>query len=283
VLELSSSSGQKLQVLVNAFERRDKNDQPCFIRYTILKDSDRLQYEKNLQEAKAIAEKELSTQTEIVALREQLIAVLGHDLRNPLTAIEMAADLLDFSPESHNTVLVATLKRSAARMSELVGNIMDFARTRLGQGILLNRQDILLEPALQQVVDEIRLAHSERDITAFFKITRPVNCDADRLSQLLSNLLANALTHGDANLAVHVHGILSKEYLKLSVTNYGEPIPAAIDERLFTPFTREADHTSQNGLGLGLFICSEISKAHNGTLDFTSSGNETCFTFCMKL
>lgn len=282
VLELSSTAGQKLQVMVNAFERRDKNGQPYFIRYSILKGSDRLQYEQNLQDAKAIAEKELIKQTEMVALREQLIAVLGHDLRNPLSAIVMAADLLDSSPDTDNTLILATLKQSSSRMTELVSNIMDFARTRLGEGIILNRQDILLEPVLQQVVAEFRLIYPKREIITLFRIATPVNCDSDRLAQLLSNLLANALTHGDANFPVHVHAIFNNENLELSVTNNGVPIPAYLHKRLFAPFTREASRASQNGLGLGLYICSEIAKAHNGTLSFTSSGNGTDFTFCMN-
>ncbi|MEP6712620.1 MAG: PAS domain-containing sensor histidine kinase [Ferruginibacter sp.] len=283
VLELSSTTGQKLQVMVNAFERRDKNGQPYFIRFTILKGSDRLQYEQNLQDAKAIAEKALVKQTEMVALREQLIAVLGHDLRNPLSAIVIAADLLNSSPDTDNRLILATLKRSSSRMSELVSNIMDFARTRLGEGIILNRQDAQLEPVLQQVVAEFKLIYPKREITTFFKIITPVNCDSNRLAQLLSNLLANALTHGDTNFPVHVDAILNNENLKLSVTNNGAPIPADLHERLFAPFTREAGRTSQNGLGLGLYICSEIAKAHNGTLSFISSGNETSFTFCMNL
>jgi sigma-B regulation protein RsbU (phosphoserine phosphatase) len=266
VLELSSTSEQKLQVMVNAFERRDENGQPFFIRYTILKGSDRLQYEQNLQDAKAIAEKELIKQTEIVSLREQLIAVLGHDLRNPLAAIIMAADLLYSSPDTDNALILATLKRSSSRMSELVGNIMD----------------LVLEPVLQQVVAEFRLIYPLREITAFFKIATPVNCDSNRLAQLLSNLLANALTHGDANFPVYVNFILNNENLELSVINNGVPISADLHERLFTPFTRAACSASQNGLGLGLYICAEIAKAHNGTLNFTSSGNETSFTFCMK-
>lgn len=282
VLELNSLDSQKLQVMVNAYERRDKNDQPLFIRYTILKGSDRLQYEKNLQDAKDIAEKELISQKENVALREQLIAVLGHDLRNPLSAITMAADLLEPSRDNENEPILKILKRSTSRMTELVSNIMDFARTRLGQGIVLKRQDVILGPILQQVVDEIRLIYPNREITTSFGIETPVNCDSDRLAQLLSNLLANALTHGDANFPVKVESKYSKEGLEFSVTNYGVPIPEDVNERLFTPFTREPGSENQNGLGLGLYICSEIAKAHDGTLNFVSSANEITFTFCLK-
>jgi sigma-B regulation protein RsbU (phosphoserine phosphatase) len=281
VLELNSN-GQKLRVLVNAFERRDADGQPLFIRYTILKASDRLQYEQNLQHAKATAEKEAIKQTEMVALREQLIAVLGHDLRNPLSAIAMAVELLIMAPGTNDSVLLNTLKRSSARMTELVNNIMDFARTRLGEGILLNRQDTVLTPVLQQVVVEMRLIYPKREIITLFEIIEPVNCDPHRIAQLLSNLLANALTHGDVNSPVHVHAVHHNKTLKISVSNSGTPIPVYLHEHLFAPFTREVSRPSQHGVGLGLYICSEIAHAHNATLSFTSTEKETCFTFYMS-
>jgi sigma-B regulation protein RsbU (phosphoserine phosphatase) len=282
VLELSSTNGDKLRVLVNAFERRDIDGQPCFIRYTILKATDRLQYELNLQEAKKITEKELIKQKEMVILREQLISVLGHDLRNPLSAVMMASDLLNSSPGDGNAMILSTLKRSTTRMSELINNIMDFARTRLGEGIILNRQDIKLEPVLEQVVAEMRLIYPKRNITTLFEITEPVNCDSDRIAQLLSNLLANALTHGDPNSPVYVHTSHRNGILELSVSNKGVPIPEDLHGHLFAPFTREANRRSKNGLGLGLYISSEIARAHNATLSFTSSEKETLFTFYMK-
>lgn len=282
VLELSSTTGPKLRVMVNALERRDKDSQPCFIRYTILKANDRLQYEQNLQEAKKIAETELIKQKEMVTLREQLIAVLGHDLRNPLSAMAMAVDLLiASSPRGNNAILLATVKRSSSRMRELVNNIMDFARSRLGEGIVLTREDIDLEPVLEQVVAEMRLVYPKREITALFEITEPVNCDSHRIAQLLSNLVANALSHGDAGSPVHIHAFHNNRNLELSVCNNGDPIPADLHEHLFAPFTREASRPTQQGLGLGLYICSEIARAHNATLSFTSSAKETCFTFRM--
>lgn len=283
VLELRTTTGDKLRVMVNAFERRDKDDQPTFLRYTILKASDRLQYEKNLQEEKKMAELELVKQKELVTLREQLIAVLGHDLRNPLFAVTMAVELLSSSKGKHESSLLATLKRSTSRMKELVNNIMDFARTRLGEGIVLNKQKILLEPVINQVIAELRIIYPTRSITTQLQITIPINCDPDRFAQLLSNLLTNALTHGDDNFPVHVHAILKNENLELSVTNNGVPIARHLRDRLFAPFTREVGHDSQHGLGLGLYICSQIAKAHNGSLCFTSSGNETTFSFSMSI
>jgi sigma-B regulation protein RsbU (phosphoserine phosphatase) len=282
VLELGSNKAEKLKVMVNAFERRDANSKPLFIRYTILKASDRLQYEQNLQQAKTIAEQELLKQTENVALREQLIAVLGHDLRNPLAAVKMATDLLSTSLTGDvNAELISMLKKSGRRMTELVSNIMDFARTRLGEGILLTRSDTVLDEVLHQVVAELNLAHPDREIITTVELTGSVNCDPFRISQLLSNLIANALTHGAADKPVHIHADGTGENFEISVSNAGVPIPEDMHEHLFVPFTREARRPSQHGLGLGLYIASEIAKAHGGTLSFTSNTEETRFILQM--
>jgi sigma-B regulation protein RsbU (phosphoserine phosphatase) len=281
-LEIKSNTGEKLKVLVNAIERRNREGDPLFIRYTILKASDRLQYEQNLQLEKKIAEEELLKQREIVILREQLIAVLGHDLRNPLSAISLAVEMLEtVSPGEDISDLVATLKRSSFRMGELVKNIMDFARTRLGEGIILSRKDVNLKPVIEQVITELKLIYPKREIIASFDIAEPVNCDPHRIAQLLSNLLANALSHGNANMPVYLFASHKNGILELSVRNSGDPIPLHLRENLFTPFTREGGRPSVNGLGLGLYISKEIAVAHNATLSFVSNEQETCFTFYM--
>lgn len=283
VLELKSTSGEKLRVMVNAMERRDKSGNASFIRYTILKATDRLQYELNLQEAKKLAENELIKEKEMVLLREQLIAVLGHDLRNPLSAVMMAVDLLHSNCTEENAIILTTLKRGTNRMLELVNNIMDFARTRLGDGIMLDRKDTMLEPVLQHVVDEIKIINPKREIITHFAIPETINCDSDRIAQLLSNLLANAITHGDRNSPISVMAVNHHGDLEISVSNKGIPIPEKLHDFLFAPFTRETNRPSQNGLGLGLFIASEIARAHNAVLSFTSTSEETRFTFYMKL
>ena len=283
VLELSSISGQHVRVMVNGLERRGPDDKPCFIRYTILKASDRLLYEQNLQQAKATAEQEALKQKEMVTLREQLIAVLGHDLRNPLSAIAMSADLLEGIVDKKNRKIIATLKRSSNRMTELVKNIMDFAKTRLGDSIIIIPQNNLLQPVLQHVVAELKIVYPERNIVTDFYLPGPVNCDSSRIAQLTSNLIANALTHGDNNTPVYVRAFQRDGILELSVSNRGTPIAEDLREQLFSPFTRGAIRPNQHGLGLGLYICSEIARAHNGTLTFTSTAEETRFILRMQL
>ncbi|MEO6682977.1 MAG: HAMP domain-containing sensor histidine kinase [Ginsengibacter sp.] len=283
VLELNHHNGKKLRVMINALERRDEKDQVQFIRFTIIKASDRLQYELNLQESKKQTEAELQKQKEMVTLREQFISVLGHDLRNPLSAVTMAVELLDSSPEADNSRLVSTLKRSSARMSELVMNIMDFARTRLGENIIIARQETPLEPLLQQLVAEMQLVYPKKEISTLFQLDHSVYCDPHRISQLVSNLLANALVHGDTGSPVHLQAVETNGQLTLSVKNQGHPIPQVVRDHLFTPFTREESRPSQHGLGLGLYICAKIAQAHGGTLNFTSDETETCFTLNMEM
>ena len=218
----------------------------------------------------------------MVVLREQLIAVLGHDLRNPLSAITMAVELMSASLGAEEALIMGTIKRSTLRMAELVDNIMDFARTRLGEGIVLNRQQIVLRPVLEQVADELRLTYPNRAIDITCSFNELVFCDADRVAQLVSNLVANAITHGSHATPVLIEAFYNEGNLEICVTNNGVPIAADMQEQLFTPFTRESSRPSQNGLGLGLYIASEIARAHHGTLTCTSTHEKTCFTLRMN-
>lgn len=226
LMELRSETGEKMRVLTNARECRDEHDAVYAIHFTIIKASDRLQYEQNLQQLKTAAERELNHQKEMVALREQLIAVLGHDLRNPLNAVMMVAELLpETKPGADFDILLSTLKRSTHRMKELINNIMDFARPRMGEGMQIDSQEILIEPMLQQVVQELQLIFPKRKISSNIYLPNPVYCDPHRVSQLLSNLLANAITHGYPDKPVLVEASQNTNSFELSVTNAGKPIP----------------------------------------------------------
>jgi phosphoserine phosphatase RsbU/P len=282
MLEILHVSGSRMQVIINALERRDEHGNPAFTRFTILKCSDRLLYEQNLKLAKKNAEEELDRQKRNVTLREQLIAVLGHDLRNPLSSITMAVQLLEDAVDESNATLISILKRSAFRMQELITNIMDFAKTRLGEGIFLNRKDVLIKPVIDEVITELRIVNPGREIIAEYDVSGTVNCDANRMAQLTYNLMSNALTHGDNNSPVIVRVFNNDHKMELSVINKGEPIPEELRDQLFEPFSKESVRASRHGLGLGLYICAEIAKAHGATLTFTSDKEETCFRLFME-
>jgi sigma-B regulation protein RsbU (phosphoserine phosphatase) len=168
-------------------------------------------------------------------------------------------------------------------MSALIDNVLDFARGRLGGGLDLTLAEQPLTPVLQQIVAELQATARDRKIEAVFDLPRPIDCDRGKIGQLFSNLLANALTHSPPDSPVHVHGGIRDGFFELSVANAGEPIPPATLERLFQPFFRGAVRDSRQGLGLGLYIASEIARAHKGMLTVQSDSRETRFTFRMPL
>jgi signal transduction histidine kinase len=227
-------------------------------------------------EARLLSERETSE------LREQFIAVLGHDLRNPLASIAAGTKLLTRGNRDAAPIL-ALMEQSVARMSALIDNVLDFARGRLGGGITLNRATQPLEPVLSQVIAELRASFPANRIETDFDLTRQVECDSGRIAQLFSNLLANALTHGTAGTPVWVRASTRADVFELSVANAGEPIPPQAINRLFQPFYRVSAEDARQGLGLGLYIAAEIARAHGGKLDLVSSPQETRFTFHMPL
>ena len=224
----------------------------------------------------------LFDEQETSALREQFIAVLGHDLRNPLAGIEGGMRLLkqeDLSERGDK--VVSLIDGTVTRMAGLIENVMDFARGRLGGGITLDRSNANIATTLQQVVSELQSSHPDREIIAEIATQAVLNGDHIRLGQVFSNLLGNALMHGDSDTPIRASLRVDDEVLVLQSTNRGEPIPPEAMEMLFSPFSRGAVRSSLQGLGLGLYISSQIAQAHDGSLNAESSGRETTFTFRM--
>jgi signal transduction histidine kinase len=219
------------------------------------------------------------------AIREEFIAVLGHDLRNPLASISGGVSLLRKEALSErDEQILALMHRSVVRMSGLIDNVLDFTRGRLGGGFTLTRQsEVDLEPILQQVVNDLRIGAPGRTIETDFTLPDAVNCDPARFGQLVSNLLANGLTHGEPGEPVRLQAATTGGEIEVSVANGGKPIPPETMERLFQPFFRGEVQPSQQGLGLGLHIASEIAKAHGGIIEVSSTAQETRFTFRMPL
>lgn len=247
--------------------------------------ADLIGFHLDAQEQLAESRSELSIARADAELREQFIAVLGHDLRNPLSSIAAGAAVIRKQTFDVRVQSVLTrMDKSVLRISGLISNILDFARGRLGGGFSLARRDDVRLPAdLEQVVAELRAAWPERHIEASLLIDRVVNCDRARLAQMLSNLLGNALAHGDPDAPIQVVARTDDQNFELSVSNQGESIAAHMLERLFKPFFRNVSHRDQEGLGLGLFIVQEIARAHGGTLAVVSTSALTRFTFTMPL
>lgn len=217
-------------------------------------------------------------------LREQFIAVLGHDLRNPLASVAAGVRLIQRAKSPEKIAEFGALMQSSIdRMARLIDNLMDFARGRLGGGVPLDVREEQLEPILSQVVSEIRANSPERKIETAFSLTRAVKCDPGRIAQLFSNLLGNAIGHGAPEKPIKVRASTQDGQFELSVANAGEPIPPEVRKMLFEPFYRGAVRPTMQGLGLGLYIVSEIARAHGGKVDVSSTDQETCFTFRMPI
>ncbi|MDM0013129.1 GAF domain-containing sensor histidine kinase [Variovorax sp. J22P168] len=226
------------------------------------------------EDHQAEVESALALERSTAELREQFIAVLGHDLRNPLAAVGATAELMVRSTGEPQMVKLGTrLRATARRMSNLIDDVLDFARGRLGSGMGIEAAEVPdLARSMHEVVAELREANPQREVVEQIRIDRPVHCDRGRLQQLLSNLLGNALTYGAADRPVAVSaGFEDDRWLVLSVANQGEPISPANLPLVFEPYWRP--HTSKpgGGLGLGLYICAQIARAHGGELCVSST------------
>jgi K+-sensing histidine kinase KdpD len=244
--------------------------------------ADLVGFHLDAQERLQAKEAALLHERERAELREQLIAVLGHDLRSPLAALVSGVRLLQTESLSAKGVMVVDLiQETIARMSGLVDNVLDFARGRLGGGLDVYRRPVDLGPVLKQVIAELRAVWPNRMIEVQLALLQSICCDRVRMAQLVSSLVENALAHGAADAPVRVWAACDDDMLEVAVANGGEPIPMGMLERLFEPFARNGER--RGGLGLGLYIAAEIAKAHGGRLDVSSTADETRFTFRMPL
>ena len=215
--------------------------------------------------------------------REQFLAILGHDLRNPLAAITMGAALLSKSEaiDDKEARVATRILSSAERMSRMVGYLLDLARTRLGSAIPLARSRMDLTPVCQQVVAELAVVYPEGRLKFEAKGDLVGDWDADRLNQVVSNLVANGLQHGEPPVTLLAVGL--DDNVLVQVHNGGAPIAEGALKKIFEPMVRELGENggdkNATGLGLGLYIAHEVVAAHGGTLGVASTASEgTTFT-----
>jgi PAS domain S-box-containing protein len=229
-------------------------------------------------------ELELTRQNEellrTVRFSEMFVGILGHDLRNPLSAITTAASLLARRAETDKVSRpAARILSSAGRMARMIDQLLDFTRIRLGQGLPLSRSETDLAEVCRMAIDELDEAAEAVDLRARGKTVG--SWDGDRLMQLVSNLIGNALAHGarTAPVEVIVDGHCAEEVV-LEVKNAGA-IALAVLPVIFEPFRSGQDRKEDqsSGLGLGLYISQSIVLAHSGSIEVRSTPEEgTCFT-----
>jgi phosphoserine phosphatase RsbU/P len=236
--------------------------------------------------AKAIALHDMSTRKEIQEERarhdfeQQLIGIVSHDLRNPLQAIALSAALgVQAAPDARQQRGFERIRRASDRALRMIDDLLDFSRARLGGGIHLQPQPMDFHALTAQVIEDVLITFPERRVSRWADGDGRGTWDADRLVQVVQNLVGNALQHTteDTLVSVHTHGEPDK--LVLEVHNEGEPIAPDDLPHLFEPFRRGRDARGGRSTGLGLFITCHIVRAHGGTLDVHSgSGEGTTFT-----
>ncbi|QRN98292.1 PAS domain-containing sensor histidine kinase [Archangium violaceum] len=213
--------------------------------------------------------------------RERFIGILGHDLRNPLNAISLSARALrrrgPLPPAQQQ--LAQRIEASAERMGKMIADILDLTRARLSGGIPLNLAPTNLPTVCQQVMEELTMAHPGRELVFEARGEGEGVWDPDRLAQVVSNLVGNALEHGASEGPIIVRCVGETESQVLEVSNPGVPIPGHQLTTLFDPFRQVGTGRRSSGLGLGLFIVRELVEAHGGEVRVCSTQDEgTTFT-----
>ncbi|HZS41811.1 MAG TPA: sensor histidine kinase [Polyangia bacterium] len=219
--------------------------------------------------------------------REQFLAILGHDLRNPLAAIILGAAALSKSEslDDKESRVAARIFNSGERMNRMVNDLLDLTRTRLGAGIPVTPKAMDLSPICRQVISELEAVHPDCKVGFETKGDLHGEWDSDRLTQVISNLVANAVQYGCEHGPVSVFAEAQGDEVVLRVHNAGPPIPENAVKQIFDAMIRQPTQSREKnatGLGLGLYIARQVVAAHGGTVDVRSTKEEGT-TFTVKL
>lgn len=228
----------------------------------------------------ALRRQELEAQHRAV-FAEQLVGIVSHDLRNPLNAISLAAQVLRTVDLGSHVRVVERIASSTRRATRLIADLLDFTQARLGSGLPVSRATIDLHAVVADTLDEVRMSWPDRVIAHHRGGSGSGMADPDRVAQLVTNLVTNALVYGAAGRPVVVTSEVGDRTLRLHVHNEGDPIPEPLQARMFEPL-RRGPHDVERGsrsVGLGLYIVREIALAHGGEVALRSSAEEgTRFT-----
>ena len=237
----------------------------------------------------AVAESTSRYAAELALSRDTFMAILAHDLRSPLSAITMLSHLMERSATTEGARKQSVqIQRSAKEMAGMIRELLEYSRTQLGKGLPVSPKPCSMLAICRAAVDEVRSARPERTMSLEVPDDLVGVVDDGRLRQALSNLLNNAVQHGDAASAVSL--VVRREGLEIviQVTNQGEPIPPESLQVIFDPLVQLSSRSAaaperpSSNLGLGLFIAREVALGHHGTLD-VSSDAEHGTVFTMRL
>jgi sigma-B regulation protein RsbU (phosphoserine phosphatase) len=208
-----------------------------------------------------------------------MMGIVSHDLRNPLSTIQMATVVLgrNILPANQHRLL-GRINAAAERANKLIADLLDFTQARLGKGLPVNLETIDLHAVVAETVEELSLAYPGRTLRHDSAGEGRCLADPHRLAQLIGNLVANAMVYGSSGAPVIVSSSIESSAFVLRVHNQGPAIPAALQAAHFQPMARGTTGGAARSVGLGLFIVNEITRAHGGHAEVNSTDTGTTFS-----
>jgi sigma-B regulation protein RsbU (phosphoserine phosphatase) len=279
-LEVQHANGSTLPMVLNAIRRQQGNVMVHDLAGYVARDRDRYERElvnarKRLESLVAEAQQLHAEARDRALFAEQMIGIVSHDLRNPLSAIMTGTALLSargLSEPQQRTL--GRITRSTERATALIADLLDFTQARLGGGISVTLAPCRLHDVIADALEELRLSYPDRELAHVRIGEGELRADGHRLGQVVGNLVSNAIAYGDKS-RITVTSAVEATTATLMVHNLGVPIPEAIRSTLFAPMTRGAESASRTrSVGLGLYIVREIARAHGGDVDVVSTAAE---------
>lgn len=272
-LDIVKSDGEAIPMVINAVMHHEEGEAFQLIATFIARDRDKYERElltarKRLQRSVEEAKRLQEVATDRALLAEQMIGIVSHDLRNPLGTLTLGAELLgDANVAEPQEPVLARMRRASDRANRLISDLLDFTEARLAGGLSVSISTCDLHDAVASATEELRSLYPAREIWHRRDGEGPCDADTIRLTQLIGNLVSNAIAYGAEDVPVTMTSSVADGTCTLAVHNEGEPIAAEMQETIFSPMKRASSvpNTTHN-IGLGLYIVKMIADAHGGTV-----------------
>lgn len=290
-LELVARDGSSIPMILNA--RVQQHGESVFheVAAFIVRDRDLYERElllarKRLEGLVAEANELRQAATDRARFAEEMIGIVGHDLRTPLSVISMSCELLARADLGAETALVLDrVARANTRATRLVRDLLDFTRARIGQGLTISPQPTDLHETVAQIVEDLASTISDHSLRHERRGDGTCHVDVSRLAQVVGNLVVNAQAYGASDAPITVTSAIEDAACSVAVHNHGAPIPADIRQGIFHPMVRAAPvRATSRSVGLGLYIVRVIAEAHGGGVEVSSDAADgTTFTVTFPL